>query len=435
MVDPGENIGLSRAEKMAVAEVKAFFDILSSLGAIVVNTGIAYYRASEDIEAFRLKVEDLKSKETEWNRLLVAYDLPQQDPVLVMLNRARNMLEAEEERLKKFQESNCCFKFSKKATFPSGMITNLDRVSRAFDGIPQNMREKLETADLRTKVANTTLAPFSFVKDEKYVPIMETVRAVESALDSDTPTGTVVLLHGESGRGKSTVAKYLALKFQEEFEAKQETSKFPGGIFFLACQKSINTVLLMEKLWRDLGFGSNESFPMDTSPDYEQLQTERLENLRRKLMTQLKVRRSTLIIIDNVWEEGVISDLRIPYKHVKYLVTSQKSALCSDAAARVSLTKPSVKEARQILQRHSGTWTDDKPLDPQLEVCYTIWLGTADQKQWSCREQCSMYRSNSFYLLGIFFSFWRAKPSLHILISFQFIRTWLDLGPHIVGSI
>ena len=67
-------------------------------------------------------------------------------------------------------------------------------------------------------------APLPFGPDSKYVPISDTIRAVQEALE-DLEGPQIVSLYGEPGLGKSSLAKYVALHYEKQSMDRSESTQ------------------------------------------------------------------------------------------------------------------------------------------------------------------------------------------------------------------
>ncbi|KAG6547332.1 hypothetical protein Mapa_011269 [Marchantia paleacea] len=368
---------------MAIAEVKALVDMLAMAAKFAERITTRYYQASEEMKAFPGKVKILMELKTEWAELLEKHPLPSDCHVKSRLDAAASRLEQEVARMEQINPC-CCVPLWNKLAFPEELTSNMNAVIEAFNDLPKYLEEKKEREKLLEAASERVVAPFSFSFDAKYVPLEETVREVRSALQDDSSPHNVVLLHGESGKGKTTMAKYLALLYWREYSEKRtssgcSTSSEDGyfhGIHFIECGEKADSRFLMQNLWKDLGYSSgvdsgdvllDVAKPEERAETPDQQRKSEVQYTKRRMMARLKARGKMLIILENVWEQEVIEDLHVSDQHIRYLITSQNSDIWPDVIRSVRVATPTVEEARRILANHIPGWDLNESFPPEVQ--------------------------------------------------------------------
>jgi hypothetical protein len=226
--------------------------------------------------------------------------------------------------------------------------------------------------------------------DDKYVPLLETLEGVQEALENVSGP-SVVTLYGQPGSGKTVMAKYLAVYYDElqgQQDEQDEQQNFLGnrsgsrqgkyfsdGVFFLTCGPRATSKELHGEFWQNLGF--RPIFDVDTQQETKYLdpcdqnwysnQDWCSESMLHKQLMGRLVDSSMLIILDDVCETKVLEQLLLPGRNLKYLVTSQDRRVWEDAV-QINSAKPSLQDSRQILVNHVGPAMVNKELPPELQV-------------------------------------------------------------------
>ncbi|KAL3687383.1 hypothetical protein R1sor_013692 [Riccia sorocarpa] len=150
-----------------------------------------------------------------------------------------------------------------------------------------------------------------FTRDPLYVPIEGTIQKVKEYL----LTEKVVLVCGEAGIGKTSLAKYLALEYEDDFKKqKGDEAVFRHGCCFVECGPGVEVVKVQRALLYRL-LGKNRARKYDRQDDPRILK-QVLEDHLQEL--------DVLIILDNLWDDYLLECLVVDGKMVKYLVTGQQ---------------------------------------------------------------------------------------------------------------
>ncbi|KAL2653652.1 hypothetical protein R1flu_021780 [Riccia fluitans] len=163
--------------------------------------------------------------------------------------------------------------------------------STSFQLLVQFIKDLVET------FASNHRASLPFSEDKSYVPIRSTIEEVQKLLLNNR----IVVLYGEPGTGKTSLAKYVALKYQEQTE---HHSMFWDGCFFVECGRK-TLAAIQDELHRQMRVDAKD------------------------LNTHLQ-RVDALIVLDNVWDYETVRQLVVPGSNVKYLVTAQLSNIWRD---------------------------------------------------------------------------------------------------------
>jgi hypothetical protein len=233
----------------------------------------------------------------------------------------------------------------------------------------------------------TAPAPLPFRPDHKYVPVWASILSVQQALEN-TEGPQIVNLYGEPGLGKSSLAKYVALYYQQlnttrvedSSKCKRNSSKctlspeisFPDGVYYILCGQNAKerSRELQLELLANLGMEFNLAQWPSTSTAAGIQECDSCTRpsfyTRQRLRSYLANKR-LLIVLDDLWEAELIEELFANTKGVKYLVTSQISDIWF-AAESMKLKRPTVTQARQIL----ANYTEGLPKKGQFPAA--LWV-------------------------------------------------------------
>ncbi|KAG6555474.1 hypothetical protein Mapa_002709 [Marchantia paleacea] len=327
--------------------IQAGGSIIQSVTAIQ-TMGNNRYKASDDWDNFGVQIERLHHEYSMWMAKMSKQGIISEDvglQLVAKLNRALTLFQAEETKLRNMENRSWfgriyCFHF-RAVVFPSRLGQTLKDVIDAFADLPLlTLREEIgmgkEVGSLRISslVKRPLLPPLLPLVDSKYVPFRISEAAIYQALEN--PAGPrVILLHGGPGRGKSTLAKAIALHYANQMSS---TGRTFDHVAILQCGPRMLSQNTQMELLRSLGGrGSDVEEITSTTPNV--------------LRTRMKSR-TILVILDDVWLlEPLQQVVELGGDRVKYLVTSQKATLLQNAMP-VEIQSVELEDARRILALH-----------------------------------------------------------------------------------
>ncbi|KAL3676314.1 hypothetical protein R1sor_026262 [Riccia sorocarpa] len=349
---------------MAISEVNAALEIVMKVKTVVDQIRASWSEESLAGQSLTEKLRRLEEQQRRWEEHLKKYKLPENHTVKRNLGELRKRLAEMEKQVSAVQQSNCCLRLWRTPSARE-LVATLDEINDMFNRLDddlQNGREHLVASE-----ADRHKPSISFSHDPKYVPVKETLESVKDALENDG-SDNVVLLWGGSGEGKTTLAKYLAVQYDERFRnvppcsssaIPQEFKTFTGGLVYIFCGQNADSLTKMQMLWAGLRFNLGTSQGQGNETD-EPVQgggdsKAKLEEYKKRLMVRVGEENTVLVILDDVWDLSFLEDLVVSSVHIRYLVTSQKRDIWPDAIS-VRIGSPDLEEARKILANHIRGW-------------------------------------------------------------------------------
>ncbi|KAL3676369.1 hypothetical protein R1sor_026317 [Riccia sorocarpa] len=349
---------------MAISEVNAALDIVMKVKTVVDQIRASWSEESLAGQSLTEKLRRLDEQQSRWEDLLKKYKLPENHTVKRNLGELRKRLAEMEKQVSAVQQSNCCLRLWR-APSTRELVASLDEINDVFSRLDDDLQHERE--HLVASEADRHRPAVSFSHDPKYVPVKETLESVKDALENDG-SDNVVLLWGGSGEGKTTLAKYLAVQYDERFRGvppcsssaiPQEFKTFTGGLVYIYCGQNADSLTKMQMLWAGLRFNLGTSQGQGNETD-ETAQGGRdikakLEEYKTRLMVRVGEENNVLVILDDVWDPSFLEDMVVSSVHIRYLVTSQKRDIWRDAIS-VRIGSPGLEEARKILANHIMGW-------------------------------------------------------------------------------
>ena len=341
---------------------------------IIQNGEDEWYAASKDLEDFKDLKARMEEKKDWWVEAIRRNGLAQEEIVREPLASAVKRLQEESKKLEELQNNGClsfmykasrafhipCLSFIFKArAFPIPLKDCMDKVVRAFERIPEAIRERQESDLMFERIADELPGVLQNTLDNKIVKLSGTEESVMRHLE-DMQGNQVVTLYGGLGSGKTCLAKSLAQHYRNFAKSSSEpgpsTQLFTDGVQFLPCGPKANSRSVGIRLLKNLGFNmtseSNEEGKGDLRKDSNPEGKTNLSHLKKLQRRLLEL--NLLIILDDVHDAKLVRDLRVlDAKKVKYLITSGRGGrrICP-GATEVHMQKPTREEARQILGNH-----------------------------------------------------------------------------------
>ncbi|KAL3676320.1 hypothetical protein R1sor_026268 [Riccia sorocarpa] len=348
---------------MVISEVNAALEIVMKVKAVVDQIRASWSEESLAGQSLTEKLRRLEEQQHEWEELLNRYKLPENHTVKKNLGELRKRLAEMEKHVSSVQHSNCCLRLWR-APSARDLVVTLDEINDVFNRLDDDLKNERE--HLVAIEADRHKPAVSFTHDPKYVPVKETLESVKDALENDG-SDNVVLLWGGFGEGKTTLAKYMAVQYDERFRdvppcnssaVPQEFKTFTGGLVFVFCGQNVNSLTKMQMLWAGLRFdlGTSQGQGNETDePGQGEQRKAKLEEYKKRLMVRVGEENNVLVILDDVWDPSFLEDLVVSSGHIRYLVTSQKRDVWPDAIS-VRIGNPELEEARKILANHIRGW-------------------------------------------------------------------------------
>ncbi|KAL3700891.1 hypothetical protein R1sor_018913 [Riccia sorocarpa] len=334
------------------------------------NIGNNRYKVSRSWEEFGTQIERLHHEHSLWMAKMAKKGiLPEEDgqQLVARLEKAVTLFQAEESKLRSMENRSWlgrmyCLNF-RAVSFPKKLNLALKDVNEALAGKPsepKDLKEKgaieyssnemvgnnvsgnygLATKSVETEVTTTAPRPGLLsllpLSDSKYVPLRISEAAIFQALEN--PAGPrVVLLHGGPGRGKSTLAKAVALRYASQLSSNAGDKTF-DHVAVLHCGPRMISQRTQMELLRSLG---------GRGVDVEEISSTTPNILRARMKSK-----TILIILNDAWLlEPVQQIVELGGEGVKYLVTSEKSTLLQNALP-VEIQPLGEDDAEKIFANH-----------------------------------------------------------------------------------
>ncbi|KAL2630794.1 hypothetical protein R1flu_015480 [Riccia fluitans] len=343
----------------ATSEVTQLSNLLGTIRGL-------YSKGLELVRTISLKKDKLEQERERWENSLQKYELPSNHSVKKKLKASIEKLKRVQKDVRAVEESNFFTRLFSwcGSTMPSPayVLSELTSVNDVFDELDSYVKDPATAGRGWWEVeADRNQPAISFSHDDKYVPISQTLKKVQAALQDNSSSKKVVLLHGRFGAGKSTLAKYLPLYYYDKLRGSSSSSSSSQElkfceVAFIPWEKDTDSLKLMSQLIGDLGY---EVPPPDT--------TLLAAEYKKMLLVRLGEGNNALIILDDVQDPRLLEDLVVQSAHIKYLVTSQRTNIWPEAVS-VLIESPSLEEGRLILANHIfGRKMKDFPLE--VKVC------------------------------------------------------------------
>ncbi|KAL3676374.1 hypothetical protein R1sor_026322 [Riccia sorocarpa] len=350
---------------MPISEVNAALEIVMKVKTVVDQIRASWSEESLAGQSLTEKLRRLDEQQSRWEDLLKKYKLPENHTVKRNLGELRKRLAEMEKQVSAVQQSNCCLRLWR-APSTRELVASLDEINDVFSHLDDDLQHERE--HLVASEADRHRPAVSFSHDPKYVPVKETLESVKDTLENDG-SDNVVLLWGGSGEGKTTLAKYLAVQYDERFRGvppcsssaiPPEFKTFTGGLVYIYCGQKADSLTKMQMLWAGLRFdlgtsqgqGNETDEPVQRGGDSKA----KLEEYKTRLMVRVGEENNVLVILDDVWDPLFLEDLVVSSVHIKYLVTSQKRDIWRDAISDLVDTVLRKVQNHPLIIANIGTW-------------------------------------------------------------------------------
>jgi hypothetical protein len=306
------------------------------------------YKRSLELNLFQKRVCVLTERQLQHRAQFHKHGLSDQT-FLHAVHAAIECLHNEQQYAEKVK-NNGCFRWKRRA-FPSSLLDALDKVLELIHADPQLQTLRAATWRGMGKRTVSTPTPLPFQSDQKYVPNTSSIESVQHALES-VEGPQVVTLYGEPGLGKSSLAKYLALHYENQNKHRMKSSPvtkdvFADGVHYLVCGQGAKDRIkqLQQELLKNLGVETGSNSRLQGCDECC------VPSNQAKLRSHL-AEQKLLILLDDVWEAEILMELFVYAKGVKYLITSQIKDIWV-AAEKIKLSKPTNRQARRILANYT----------------------------------------------------------------------------------
>jgi hypothetical protein len=364
---------------MAGVRVEAISSLLGKAQQFAAQLDAVGCKRSSEFDLFQENVSALADWHLQCSQQFLRRELSNQNLVHA-LHAAIDSLNKHNQYMDKNLNKIQCFQWRRRG-FPTDLLNALNRVRELIHADPQLVTLTIPTLNSMERHRVVAPAPLPFKSDHKYVPLSASISAVQQALENQEGP-QIVNLYGEPGLGKSSLAKYVALHYEQQNEDRIKSAQFrdaifPDGVQYVLCGQGAKekTKQLQSELLGNLGVEVGRA---------SQLKNSKITSIqgcddcsRPSFYTELKLRRCLankhmLIILDDVWETEVITELFANMKGVKYLVTSQISDIWT-AAECIELKRPTETQAREILVNYTEGLAKQEEFPSRVWVNYTTF--------------------------------------------------------------
>ncbi|KAL2633141.1 hypothetical protein R1flu_004620 [Riccia fluitans] len=375
------------APSVLAIEDSQFVTLVSKAALLAEQLQSGLYEASDEVEIFPNLVDTIRMKHPLWSTQLKKYGTPGQSLVAPLLQAAAKRLKEEEVRLKKLH-SSCymkCFA-SSSFKFPKELFLSFERMIDVFENLPLLMREGEEVTVRDIMITSSTgtndrqqqhydnsipdpvkgtdyqdpladpemeyktpskswkqrsLTRLPFYADKRYVPMSSSVLEVRGYLEGKNGP-QVVVLQGGPGTGKSSLARHLALHYQDkQVYYPGNMQHFANGVFYLSCGGGVDIKAKQLELLHILDYPLHLLL---TSGECQQLSE---GGIHKKLVEYMQ-EKEALIFLDDVEDYDLLHHLVVPNSRIKYLLTSELE-LQWENSANFTMPPLRIEDARKIL--------------------------------------------------------------------------------------
>ncbi|KAG6558008.1 hypothetical protein Mapa_000187 [Marchantia paleacea] len=363
---------------MALTDVALIARVILDTACSIQRLGEVWYQASAAWADYPRTLNELSQKYDDLISALSTLGMLHETTDANLTERLRtaaSSLQTEEARLRRLQVRNArcngCFAKLSLVAFPNRVRLGIQSASEALDSIPRMLKMREENVALLKRTIMSRPFSFPISHDGLYVHLEVTESAVYKALE-DSTKHNVVLLHGGTGRGKSTLARHTAFHYKEEHRIG--SARAPNShnrriwtfdhVFYLECGPKADFMAKQLELLQLLGFQELTT----QGEDVIATANTAVGNVSiRRQLAALLWEQVVLIILDDVWETEFIQNfVELFGRKVKCLVTSQNARLWSKALPiEIEVGMP---DAKRILASHAGFPNNVIPVNLQAIV-------------------------------------------------------------------